>query len=232
MSIGTRLREAIEMREWSIRKFQRVMQAEHGDRVQGTSYPAIHRYLADETAPSLEFLKVAADLLQVSAGWLITGEGVPYRTHEIQALGDRMLERRYPNAKYLPPQVRSLLIELSARFMIAWIVSPPEAREDAGPETKGRAGGYREDWNNFFDATWNLIMLPSADFYGIGHVSDHRIRQNYAAAVLAALLQIFPAHTHPMPGLEDGDILLDAQEEDVEGNVTESSGAQDADAET
>ena len=72
MSVGNRLREALKMRDMSIRAFQAEMKQRD---VSGASYPTIHRYLKDETSPTLNFLHSAAAVLDVRAAWLATGEG-------------------------------------------------------------------------------------------------------------------------------------------------------------
>jgi len=46
--------------------------------VSGSSYPTIHRYLADKAEPSLKFLRKAADVLDVTYEWLAVG--VPPKT--------------------------------------------------------------------------------------------------------------------------------------------------------
>lgn len=72
MSIATRLQQAIRERGFSIREFQRQMAATDAD---GTSYPAINRALHDRGTPSVQFLEVAADLLNVRRAWLMAGDG-------------------------------------------------------------------------------------------------------------------------------------------------------------
>ncbi len=62
------------MRDMSIRAFQGEMKRRD---VPGASYPTIHRYLKDETSPTLDFLHSAAEVLDVRAAWLATGEGTP-----------------------------------------------------------------------------------------------------------------------------------------------------------
>ena len=72
MSIATRLQHAIRERDISIREFQRQMAATDAD---GTSYPAINRALHGRGTPSVRFLEVAADLLNVRRAWLMAGDG-------------------------------------------------------------------------------------------------------------------------------------------------------------
>lgn len=69
-TIGKRLRWAIERRT-SIRKFQQTM--ERGG-LRGSTGTAINRYLQDGTEPSIEWLRAAAEELDVSLVWLALGD--------------------------------------------------------------------------------------------------------------------------------------------------------------
>lgn len=71
MSLGARLKKAIEDAGLTIREFHRQMEARG---VSGSSYPNIHRYLADRGEPTLAFLRGAAEFLDVRLAWLVTGE--------------------------------------------------------------------------------------------------------------------------------------------------------------
>lgn len=74
-TIGKRLRWAIERHpEASIRRFQQSL-ARAG--IDGSSPPAINRYLKDVTAPSVDWIVAAAELLQVRWEWLAVGSGLP-----------------------------------------------------------------------------------------------------------------------------------------------------------
>lgn len=72
MTLGERLRRGIESAGHSVRAFHREMEARG---VSGSSYPNIHRYLADNSEPALGFLREAADLLGVRYEWLAVGQG-------------------------------------------------------------------------------------------------------------------------------------------------------------
>ena len=76
MTLGQRLRDAVTNHAGiSVREFHRRMAERE---VPGSSYPNIHRYLADKAEPSLEFLRKAAELLEVTYEWLAVG--VPPKT--------------------------------------------------------------------------------------------------------------------------------------------------------
>ena len=72
MPVGSRLRQALELKGMSIRRFQEEMAAK-GVKTGGTSYPQIHRYLNQDpekaAEPSVDFLQVAAKLLDVRIEW-------------------------------------------------------------------------------------------------------------------------------------------------------------------
>ena len=73
MTVGSRLRQALDLRGMSVRAFQKVMQARD---MQGSSYPQIHRYLRPNGVdPSLEFISVASEVLDVRQEWLALGSG-------------------------------------------------------------------------------------------------------------------------------------------------------------
>lgn len=78
-SLGERLEWAVTTRlGGNLSRFQEGMVKElAGTAVQGATYPAIKRYLRDETTPSLEFVQHAARLLSVRAAWLGFGDGLP-----------------------------------------------------------------------------------------------------------------------------------------------------------
>lgn len=79
--IGERLRQAVERHpDLSIRKFQQAM--DEYDDVKGTTYATVHSYLSGKTTPSLEFLEVAAEVLDVPRRWLVLGEGSPSDVEE------------------------------------------------------------------------------------------------------------------------------------------------------
>jgi transcriptional regulator with XRE-family HTH domain len=88
MSVGKRLRQALESKGMSVRAFYREMS---GKGVHGSSYPTIHRYLKDVTTPSVEFLREAAALLDVREPWLISGAGASTEEDEkIRLAKERM----------------------------------------------------------------------------------------------------------------------------------------------
>jgi transcriptional regulator with XRE-family HTH domain len=84
MTVGERLRNRLEKAGLSVREFHRRMD-ELG--VSGSSYPNIHRYLADRADPPLEFLRQAAKLLGCRFPWLVAEQGLP--TEEEERAEDR-----------------------------------------------------------------------------------------------------------------------------------------------
>lgn len=101
MTLGERLRYAVEQNGLSVRAFHREMDDKRG--VYGSSYPNIHRYLADKADPSLEFLKQAADLLSVRYQWLAVGQGKPTEAEQADAEADEAFQ--------LENEIRAVLSE-------------------------------------------------------------------------------------------------------------------------
>lgn len=81
--VGQRLRDAIG--EGNIRQFDRDLDklvGARGEEIRGRSYAMIHRYLAGDALPSLEFLSAAAELRGVRLEWLVTGTGARTEAEE------------------------------------------------------------------------------------------------------------------------------------------------------
>ena len=74
MTLGERLQTAVDAKYENAHQFQGDM-AKRG--VKGSAYPSIYSYLKGKSAPSLEFLQEAAELLGVRLMWLAFGEGEP-----------------------------------------------------------------------------------------------------------------------------------------------------------
>jgi transcriptional regulator with XRE-family HTH domain len=115
-----RLRQALERSPHSIRSFHRKME-ETG--VEGSSYAACHRYLHGKNTPSLEFLREAARVLDVSEAWLILGRGDPSpersAAEEAQARArasdavdilEELIEDAFPAYADLPAHVRGAVL--------------------------------------------------------------------------------------------------------------------------
>ena len=100
-TLGERLRHAVTEGGLSVRAFHRAMDGERG--VYGSSYPNVHRYLADKADPSLEFLRQASDLLSVRYEWLAVGHGQPTEAEQAAAEAGEALE--------LENEIRAVLSE-------------------------------------------------------------------------------------------------------------------------
>jgi hypothetical protein len=71
-----RLRQAIGQAGLSINQFHRLLEPRlKALEVAGGSYGSIHRYLAGDAEPSLEWCREAGQLLNVSPAWLAMGRG-------------------------------------------------------------------------------------------------------------------------------------------------------------
>jgi transcriptional regulator with XRE-family HTH domain len=78
MTTGGRLKQALERSGKTKSGFLKEIQERLGkDTREGVSWPALSRYLNDETNPSVAFLKAAADIVGVRAAWLIVEDGEP-----------------------------------------------------------------------------------------------------------------------------------------------------------
>lgn len=85
MSISERLKQLLEQREWSTRRFQEEVRARAGKSTRGVSYSSVYEYVEGRTEPPLSFLRVAADVLGVRESWLTTGEGPKTDEHAAEA---------------------------------------------------------------------------------------------------------------------------------------------------
>lgn len=85
MTRGERLGRAIDERARNISSFQQNL-LEHckKQKVPGASYSMVHRYLSGRSRPSAPLLSCVADVLKISAEWLITGEGSMTPTREME----------------------------------------------------------------------------------------------------------------------------------------------------
>jgi transcriptional regulator with XRE-family HTH domain len=127
---GGRLKKAVEA--WpngGVRTFMRALQA-MDPRPRGSSYAMIHRYMSGEHEPGLDFIKAAAEVLNVRETWLATGDGAMTvaeqqveeslrtggATFETQALKDAWaaMEAEWPALEAAPESVQSTM-------MIAWV---------------------------------------------------------------------------------------------------------------
>lgn len=80
--IARRLSEALDRKDWSRRELQRQIEGSAPD-LTGNSLPSVLNYLEGKHTPSVEFLRVVADLLGVRVEWLAFGSGEP--TEEAEA---------------------------------------------------------------------------------------------------------------------------------------------------
>lgn len=123
MTRGERLRAAIERSEYSIRAFQRAMEAKD---VSGSTYPTINAYLKDESTPSLEFMEEAADLLAVRPEWLAFERGEPTTEQE-------------ENAQYLRFAERPDLTDFDIEDAFSYFPDPKEAKRRYRSEVRAIA---------------------------------------------------------------------------------------------
>jgi hypothetical protein len=88
-SIGERLKRALNLRDRSVRAFQKAMEERHA---MGSSAPAIYRYLRGEATPTLQFIEAAASWLEVRREWLAFGEGEITEDLEARARFQKFIE--------------------------------------------------------------------------------------------------------------------------------------------
>lgn len=208
-TIGERLRIAIRRmpargRERGIRLFQKQMEERYPG-VTGTSYPSIHSYLQNRTAPPLEFLAAAAELLGVREEWLANGEGE--MTEERQRIMkaapepveediDDVLEEAFPGYKALPAIVQYTFADVLGRAAEAQMLN-------LASQLDGRRvlpNGYIRLMAAEFG---KLLMLPTTHF-GFGPMdTGSREFTDYALAMLHALSLAItgPGKAEPMESL-------------------------------
>lgn len=71
MSIGKRLRQAIDNSNQKVTEFSEVT---------GIPYRTLQQYLSDNRAPASEALTKICEQTNIDVHWLLTGQGVMYRT--------------------------------------------------------------------------------------------------------------------------------------------------------
>lgn len=212
LGIGERLRDAIEERGMSIRAFQRRLEEHYEGKLPGSSYPAIHRYLSGKVTPPVEFLLAAGDFLFIRPEWLLTGRG------EIAADQRREFTEEHLDFEWqadrFPPAVRALLHELVVRYELVRDRDRPRYSiwddDDRIAESVDEAKRFVKQRDEFTGMVMAFITIPQQPFYGVQGDLDQTARQNFAIAILSALIQLFPAHTHPMPEIEQGTEGADA----------------------
>jgi len=72
MTFGKLVRRELEKREMSVRDFQKWL---HKEKVKGSAYSSVWSFLKHDKKPPLEFVRAAAEVLEVPERWLETGEG-------------------------------------------------------------------------------------------------------------------------------------------------------------
>ena len=86
MTFGERLRTELKSQDVSIRAFHFKL---HEQKVRGSSYSSVRSYIDDTAKPPLEFIRAAAEFLNVREAYLESGE--PPRTDaeaQVRAIGD------------------------------------------------------------------------------------------------------------------------------------------------
>ena len=71
--VGDRMSTALQRRGWDARRFHGEMRPRLNGGKSGSAYNTILAYLNNQSEPSLEFLRQAADVLGVRQEWLIVG---------------------------------------------------------------------------------------------------------------------------------------------------------------
>lgn len=190
-TLAGRLRRAIQIRpsqgrRRGVRLFQtemeersRAREAADGPPIPGVTLPSIQSYVRteDPVEPSLDFLRAAADLLGVRFAWLVAGEGemttAEERVSELEAQ-PRMIDEA-AEAHGLDPATRAL-------FFAAW--------------RRLVAGLAEKDVPEFYLMSLaadllGLLELPRR-LWGYAHELDERTFNDFAAALLHALMLAMP----------------------------------------
>jgi hypothetical protein len=191
-TFGMRLKLAIDRlpadnRRRGIRHFVRLMvkraeaMAADGRTLPGVQLSTIQGYLRDEIEPSRIFQEEAARLLDVWPVWLITGFGSP----EGPPVVPEVTAVPLPDESLLESAARDIGLEPSTRALLSdvWQQHIDGAREEF-------VSTY-ETWQ-FANDLLRLLKLPD-QYWGLRHDLSVSERNNYARAILNALLLVMPA---------------------------------------
>jgi hypothetical protein len=191
-TFGLRLRWAIERmprdgRRRGVARFADLMRkrakqlAAEGRTLPGVQISTIHGYLKDEIQASVIFHEEAARLLNVCPGWLTHGLGVP----EGPPAAGEGAPAPVPEESLLESAARDIGLDAPTRAVLSdvWQRHIDGARENfASPfET------YQ-----FANDLLRLLNLPD-QYWGLRHDLSVSERNNYARAILNALMLVMPA---------------------------------------
>jgi hypothetical protein len=197
---GERLRGAIERKEISVREFHRKMKAKG---IPGSSYPNIHRYLSDEVDAPLEFLRAAAEVLEVRAAFLALNDGAmterEQRAVELAAdaaplpsLGT-VLAEHVPSFAHLPPLAQAAVIHTALRW-----AAVDHPRFDPQSSEEEAAGAELLAAVAVMDALSAPLEGWGIPFEGLGeqHRADYCMAMLHALTLAAPHEDEVPAEVH------------------------------------
>ena len=191
MIIGERLKQKVEemgkTRQWLSDELQKLPNA---DEIEGTSYASIHSYWRGDVEPPLSFLLAAADLLDVSAGWLILGDRPADRSTTLVpgtmtgSLDDlsqfdpvtRAAYAAIPELERLSPAVTSMFLEALTRLA-------------------GSGKGFRQTPQGLRALAkdlWSMVRFPLGKL-GFRKTIQGRAETDYAVAMLQTLMLVMEA---------------------------------------
>ena len=184
--IPERLRWALDEHAGiSIREFQRRMD---GRGVRGSSYASVHGYLNGESAPSVDFLREAAEVLGVRDAWLVLGRGEPTAREGARPGPDRRgdpgpaarlrarILERHPMLSTLRKGDRDLFFEVLTRYALT------------APDVEGSGEGEAEILGLAGDLAFLLELPAGSGAWGFRAPEEDRERfHHFAVAMLHAL---------------------------------------------
>ena len=233
--LGDRLRSAVDKK---FRTHKEFIEAIGKGGLRGTSMQAVYDYFKNDREPSLEFIRVAADLLSVRVEWLAFDEGEPTQgEQDAVAIVDRLARdpgtELWERATTEQAQQETILLRLGspAAEALFWqllhrIVSAKarwgvKADKEAVVQiARGLQRRLMGDWGFF------VRMIGPDDSGVVRHGSWHpREFENFRLAWMSAMLLALPDH-RPLPGepttptkkeREFIEELKAAMEEDLDG---------------
>lgn len=164
------------------RAFQRALQGRMDPNLnrQGTSYPAILSYFADNTSPSLPWLREAAEVLGVRFDWLVTGKGFPTQ-REQQAEAHKFDARQIDQST-----------EFAGAVFGDWDVNPRGILPAWAPLGAWLEVRYGMDRGNVLRAVRAAVVACG------GGTPDEDALEIYLGALLPAFMAI-AGHRFPLP---------------------------------
>jgi len=189
MSVGNRLREALQLRGRSVRWLHLNLK----DRVKGArSYSSVHSYVKNDSRPGSDFLRAAAEALDVRRDWLIYGEGKPIDPRAEQAKRTGLysdspaeahemhvgaLRHVVPVLADVPLVVQTAFLETLERYVLGFASHGRPVRQAV--------------YEHCARELWAFVDLPhNVRGFRAGMQSDEYV--NYAVAMLHALSLAMP----------------------------------------